>query len=92
MEITRTNFEQDFDLVCESISNADFVAIDTEFSGYTSRIEDRPNEYETVEERYHKMKDSVQKFTPFQYGICTFKWDDTNKKYLTRPFVFYIFP
>ena len=45
-----------------------------------------------MEERYHKMKDSVQKFTPFQYGICTFKWNDTDKKYMTRPFVFYIFP
>ena len=35
MEITRTNFEQDLNLVLESISNADFVAIDTEFSGKT---------------------------------------------------------
>ena len=35
MEITRTNFEQDLNLVLESITNADFVAIDTEFSGKT---------------------------------------------------------
>ena len=35
MEITRTNFEQDLNLVLESISDADFVAIDTEFSGKT---------------------------------------------------------
>ena len=51
------------------------------FIGYTTGIQDRPHEYETVEERYRKMKDTVQKFTPFQYGICTFRWDDVNKKY-----------
>ena len=62
------------------------------FIGYTSGIEDRPHEYETVEEWYQKGKDSVQKFTAFQYGICTFRWDSVAKKYLARPFVFYIFP
>jgi hypothetical protein len=52
MEITQDNFEQSFDLIAESIESAEFISIDLEFSGYTSSILDRENEYDTVEERY----------------------------------------
>jgi ribonuclease D len=33
MEVTQHNFAASLPLVSESISNADFIAIDTEFSG-----------------------------------------------------------
>ena len=74
MDITRTNFEAQLHTVQESIKLAEFISIDTEFSGkhalivgviltylldigYTKGIEDRPNDYETVEERYRKVKE-----------------------------------
>ena len=36
MEITQENFEAQFPLITESINSADFIAIDSEFSGITS--------------------------------------------------------
>lgn len=36
MELTIDQFEESFPLVLESISQADFIAIDTEFSGILS--------------------------------------------------------
>ena len=38
------------------------------------------------------MRCSISKFIAFQIGICTFKWDETHKKYLYRPFCFYVWP
>ena len=55
-------------------------------------LEDSHNDYDTVEERYQKIKYEVQKFTAFQFGICTFRWCQKSKKYLARPFCFYVFP
>lgn len=67
MEITEKNFNDDKTLriVKKSIESADFIAIDTEFSGkfhliatyiyslgYSASIEDKQHEYEDVEERY----------------------------------------
>ena len=73
MDITQSNFEAQLSTFEDSIKRAEFISIDTEFSGkqalvgvviliylldigYTKGIEDRPNEYETVEERYRKVK------------------------------------
>ena len=55
-------------------------------------MEDKGHEYDTVEERYQKMKFSCQKFIAFQFGICTFHWDSAGLKYKVRPFNFYVFP
>ena len=53
---------------------------------------DAHNEYDNVEERYQKTKFEVQKFTAFQIGICTFHFSPGSKRYLARPFCFYVFP
>ena len=74
MDITQSNFEAQLSTFEDSIKRAEFISIDTEFSGkqalvgvviliyllvigYTKGIEDRPNDYETVEERYRKVKE-----------------------------------
>lgn len=92
MEITQDNFEAQLPLLRESISKAEFIAIDSEFSGYSANLEDKPHDYDTVEERYQKVRYACQKFIAFQFGICTFHWDNTTKKYKCRPFFFYVFP
>ncbi|CAN0570635.1 unnamed protein product [Ectocarpus sp. 12 AP-2014] len=33
MNITKENFEQSFDVICEAIRSSHFVALDTEFTG-----------------------------------------------------------
>lgn len=40
MEILNTNFGEKFDFICESIHSADFIALDTEFSGLSVGFED----------------------------------------------------
>jgi poly(A)-specific ribonuclease len=62
------------------------------FKGYTLGLEDKPHDYDTVEERYQKVKHVCTKFVAFQIGLCTFKWDDSVRKYTMRPFSFYVFP
>ena len=92
MEITQDNFEQSLPLVLESIEGSDFISLDLEFSGYTSSLEDKEHEYDTVEERYQKVRSVINKFVAFQVGICCWRWDDTDKKYKYRPFSFYVWP
>jgi poly(A)-specific ribonuclease len=54
--------------------------------------DDRSHEFDTIEERYQKSKFVVQKFIAFQIGLTCFKWDQSIKKYLARPFTFYVYP
>ena len=52
MEITQENFFNSLELISESIEEADFIAIDTEFSGYTANPDDAWIAYDTTENRY----------------------------------------
>ena len=102
MEITNQNFLETFPLVKSSIESADFIAMDTEFSGtaslkfiflgYTVGLDDKGHDYDILEERYQKLKFVCQKFVAFQVGLCTFKWDEERRKYMARPFCFFVFP
>jgi len=65
MEITHENFIETLPLVHQSIKEADFVAIDTEFSGHSVATADKGHDYDTLEERYQKLKFAVQKFVAF---------------------------
>lgn len=56
MEVTIENFEEVFPLLEDSIRTADFIALDTEFSGINVQDTDEHNEYDSVEERYQKVK------------------------------------
>uniref|UniRef100_A0A8D0Z468 Poly(A)-specific ribonuclease PARN n=1 Tax=Sus scrofa TaxID=9823 RepID=A0A8D0Z468_PIG len=94
MEIIRSNFKSNLHKVYQAIEEADFFAIDGEFSG----ISDGPsvtaltNGFDTPEERYQKLKKHSMDFLLFQFGLCTFKYDHTDSKYITKSFNFYVFP
>ena len=90
--ITNTSFAEQLPLVIESINNADYVAIDCEFSGHTASLESAMNDYDTIEEKYQKLRCAINRFIAFQVGICTYTWCDEGKKYLYRPFCFYVWP
>ncbi|CDW88855.1 c transferase [Stylonychia lemnae] len=89
-------------LIEDSIFQADFISIDTEFSGkklnfnmiqgYCANDDEKSCEYDSVEVRYQKIKAAVQRFSALQIGLCCFRWDESAKKYKCRPFSFYIFP
>uniref|UniRef100_A0A8C6A1B4 Poly(A)-specific ribonuclease PARN n=1 Tax=Marmota marmota marmota TaxID=9994 RepID=A0A8C6A1B4_MARMA len=94
MEIIRSNFKSNLQKVYQAIEEADFFAIDGEFSG----ISDGPsvtaltNGFDTPEERYQKLKKHSMDFLLFQFGLCTFKYDYTDSKYVMKSFNFYVFP
>ncbi|XP_076997852.1 poly(A)-specific ribonuclease PARN isoform X1 [Tamandua tetradactyla] len=94
MEIIRSNFKSNLHKVYQAIEEADFFAIDGEFSG----ISDGPsvtaltNGFDTPEERYQKLKKHSMDFLLFQFGLCTFKYDYADSKYITKSFNFYVFP
>ncbi|XP_053550675.1 poly(A)-specific ribonuclease PARN [Bombina bombina] len=94
MEVTRSNFKENLQKVYLAIEEADFLAIDGEFSGISDgpSVSTLTNGFDTPEERYLKLKKHSMDFLLFQFGLCTFKFDITESKYLMKCFNFYIFP
>ncbi|KAJ6655936.1 hypothetical protein lerEdw1_004521 [Lerista edwardsae] len=94
MEMTRSNFKDNLSKVYEAIEEADFLAIDGEFSGISDgpSVSALTNGFDTPEERYQKLKKHSMDFLLFQFGLCTFKYDLTEAKYIMKSFNFYIFP
>lgn len=92
MEITIENFEEKFDIISKSIRSAEFIAFDTEFSGHTTGFQDKPHEFDTLDDKYRKNRSAVKKFLAFQIGITTFIWSNMKKKYIGRPFNFLVYP
>jgi hypothetical protein len=58
-----------------SIKTADFIALDTEFSGLSVDYEDQVNAFDQVEDRYQKLSHNCARMNAFQIGICCFKFD-----------------
>ncbi|XP_065500634.1 poly(A)-specific ribonuclease PARN isoform X2 [Caloenas nicobarica] len=94
MEVTRSNFKGNLNKVYEAIEESDFLAIDGEFSGISDgpSVSALTNGFDTPEERYQKLKKHSMDFLLFQFGLCTFKYDHTEEKYIMKSFNFYIFP
>jgi poly(A)-specific ribonuclease len=92
MEIINTNFVEKLPLILDSIKEADFIALDTEFSGLDVGFDGAHNDYDQCEDRYQKIKHNCERMNAFQVGICCFKWDESRQLYLSRPFNIYNFP
>ncbi|RMC17766.1 hypothetical protein DUI87_05431 [Hirundo rustica rustica] len=94
MEVIRSNFKDNLNKVYEAIEESDFLAIDGEFSGISDgpSVSALTNGFDTPEERYQKLKKHSMDFLLFQFGLCTFKYDDTEERYIMKSFNFYIFP
>ncbi|XP_063790390.1 poly(A)-specific ribonuclease PARN isoform X2 [Pseudophryne corroboree] len=94
MEVTRSNFKDHLPKVYQAIEDADFLAIDGEFSGISDgpSVSTLTNGFDTPEERYQKLKKHSMDFLLFQFGLCTFKYEHTEARYMTKSFNFYIFP
>lgn len=90
MEVDKDNFEEYLPKIEESISKADFVAIDTEFTGLNLNDETKNSLFDTIEERYNKHRKSVQQFTISQIGISAFIKE--NERYVAHSYNMYLFP
>jgi poly(A)-specific ribonuclease len=60
--------------------------------GLSVGFEDKGHEYDTLEDRYQKLRHNCLRMNTFQVGLCTFRWKEETNKYICRPFNFYLFP
>ena len=47
MDVNCNNFEEHFDLLKQSVLSAEFICIDTEFTGNKIVLEDKAHEFDT---------------------------------------------
>ena len=78
MDITMSNFAEKLPGMIKSIETADFITIDSEFSGLTVGYDDQTNTFDSKEGRYQKFKHCCSRMNAFQFGISTFKFDETK--------------
>ncbi|PIA17318.1 ribonuclease CAF1 [Coemansia reversa NRRL 1564] len=97
MDVTKDNFEKALKEFEAAIAESDFAAIDMEMTGLYESKEHQPSHLDTLDERYAKLKRSVELYGVIQVGICLFTWTangtgDTGGYYEARPFNFNVFP
>ncbi|XP_034156245.2 poly(A)-specific ribonuclease PARN [Pangasianodon hypophthalmus] len=94
MEVTRQSFKDTLSIIHSAVEEADFLAIDGEFSGLSDgpAVSMLTNGMDTPEERYSKLRKHSMDFLLFQFGLCAFRYDQSQSKYFTKAFNFYIFP
>ena len=62
-----------------------------DFLGLNVGYDDRQHDYDTVEDRYQKLKHNCSRMNTFQVGIAAFIWNEADQMYTCRPFNFYVF-
>ncbi|KAJ1949433.1 hypothetical protein EC988_004771, partial [Linderina pennispora] len=104
MDVTRENFRGALRELSAAVTTCDFVAIDMEMTGLYPDSQSKPFRMDTKDERYQKLKKSVEMFGVVQVGICLFTWIDcasddsdggsqgSGGYYEARPFNFNVFP
>ncbi|RUP49521.1 ribonuclease H-like domain-containing protein [Jimgerdemannia flammicorona] len=93
MEILRDNFSRLLPKVQAAVDEAEFIAIDAEFSGLNMNPQRmREAQHETLSQRYDACRAAAQTFAIIQFGLCTFSWDSKTHCYAAKPFNFYVFP
>lgn len=93
VDVVRDNFSSLFPRIEECIKECDFLAIDTEFTGLHATREDTVSLFDTIEERYCKLKKFASTFIICQLGLSTFTRDsEYPHKYVSSSFNFYVCP
>ncbi|XP_041348431.1 poly(A)-specific ribonuclease PNLDC1-like [Gigantopelta aegis] len=90
-EVIKSNFESYLPSITDVVKKAEFVAIDTEFTGLQLNEQNKPSLFDGSEERYRKLKNCVSQFLVCQIGISAFVKEADNK-YLAYTFNFPLFP
>ncbi|XP_061188367.1 poly(A)-specific ribonuclease PNLDC1-like [Saccostrea echinata] len=90
MEVNKHNFEEYLPKISESISKSEFIAIDTEFTGLNLGGETKNSLFDSIEDRYNKLRESTKQFTISQIGISAFL--KKNDRYVAHTYNMYLFP
>ncbi|XP_041362495.1 poly(A)-specific ribonuclease PARN-like isoform X2 [Gigantopelta aegis] len=92
MDVTKNNFAAVFSDITKAIEDADFLAIDGEFTGLDTPQVGHVTFYDTPEERYQKLRKGSTDFLLIQFGLAAFTYDDETKSHTAKLFNFYVFP
>jgi len=92
MEVTNKNFNEKLPSIIDAINSCDYYAVDTEFSGITLNLRDRGTIYDTMEDRYQKLKFICQNYLAWQFGLTTFKYNPISNNYSCNTYTFPVFP
>ncbi|TRY79724.1 hypothetical protein TCAL_13099 [Tigriopus californicus] len=90
MEVTAQNFKAVLPMVEKAIDEAQFVAIDGEFTGLN--LVKPVSALDLPLERYDALRESSRQFLLVQFGLCTFHYDSKKDLYTNRAFNFYVWP
>ena len=91
-QITFKNFDSVKQKILTLIHQSEFIAFDCEFSGLALREEDEHNIYDSVEDRYQKIKHMCQNGIIFTLGLSFFIYNSEKDIYEGHPYNFYLFP
>jgi DNA-directed RNA polymerase subunit F len=92
-DVTADNFQTLRPVVEDLIANCSFMSIDTEFTGLTVSKETENSLFDSVDERYQKIRNNVRKFTILQCGLAVFVSDKNRQAnaYTVHCFNFNVF-
>ncbi|XP_053598908.1 pre-piRNA 3'-exonuclease trimmer [Microplitis demolitor] len=91
-EILDNNFINNYDKIKLSLKNATFIAIDAEFSGIKEENVADLSLFDTMPQRYKKLRENINSFIAIQLGISTFKYIRDDNKYNVDTYNFYLLP
>ena len=91
MNILRSTLSENLSLVLDSINEADYIAFDTEFTGLSDGLV-RTHQYDSLQDRYLKIKSTIEQFWICQLGLATFKFDAVQDSYIAQVFNIYMHP
>ncbi|KAI0984652.1 hypothetical protein GJ496_001638 [Pomphorhynchus laevis] len=92
MDVTKDNFEEAFNEICDAFDNACFIALDTEFTSLQAHLKNqKPTITDSLEEDYSNYIQKSKDTRILQVGLCVFQFDG-NHSFTARPFNFNLFP
>ncbi|KAL0105870.1 hypothetical protein PUN28_015945 [Cardiocondyla obscurior] len=91
IEVTNENFNEVYPQLEHALKNANFIAIDGEFTGIEG--EDVKNSlFDSVHERYENNRSHIQPYIIIQFGITAFRRLQNENKYTAEAYNFFLLP
>ena len=91
MNISKSNLSEHYAEILSSINETDYIAFDTEFTGLSDGLV-RIHQYESLEDRYLKIKRHIELFWICQLGISFFKQGENQNQFTAKTFNIYMYP
>jgi len=87
MEVDQTHLRKEILDILRNIANADYVVLDLEMSGITSRQagEHRNSGKPNLQEQYEEVKDAAETFQIIQLGLTCVEADEDKGKQFPFP-------